>query len=233
MPARRSSGQKPSAPPSAPSGRSAPGAACPRSRGYRKREKTRAQLIEAGLSVLARKGEALTVSDVVAEADVSNGTFYNYFVDCGTLLDALAEHSLMRLAEDAASDTADTDPALRFAVATGRVLRRAQRDPTWGRAVMRLLNLRSQVGEGVSRYLQADLADGRARGRFRFGPDDVTLDQLLGAIVMAIRRIVEGQAAPDYAERAVARALAGLGVPSAEAPAIARRALLTGEPEVR
>jgi AcrR family transcriptional regulator len=43
-------------------------------RGHRKKEKTRRQLVAAGLRVLADKGEALTVSDVAAEADVSNGT---------------------------------------------------------------------------------------------------------------------------------------------------------------
>jgi AcrR family transcriptional regulator len=197
----------------------------PRTRGHRKREKTRSQLIAAGLRVLAERGEALTVSDVVAEADVSNGTFYNYFADREALVDALAAHSVLALAEDAARETADADPALRFAVATGRVLRRAQADPTWGRVVMRLVNLHAGVGEGVSRYLEADLSAGRAQGRFERGPDDVTLDLLLGLILMAIRRIVEGRAAVDYAETLVARALAVLGVPAAEAREIAGEAL--------
>jgi AcrR family transcriptional regulator len=196
-----------------------------RTRGYRKREKTRAQLIEAGLAVLAEKGEALTVSDVVAAADVSNGTFYNYFVDRDELVNALAAHSLLALAADAASDTADTDPAVRFAVATGRVLRRAQEDPTWGRAVMRLVSLRARVGEGVTRFLHDDLAAGLAQGRFSVGPDEVTLDQVLGLILMGIRRIVAGKAPAGYAATAVARALVVLGVPASEAAVIAREVL--------
>ena len=48
-----------------------------RTRGHKKRERTRNQLIAAALRVFAQKGGALTVSDVVAEAEDSNGTFYN------------------------------------------------------------------------------------------------------------------------------------------------------------
>ena len=76
----------------------------PRTRGHRKRERTRRQLLEAGLRVLAAKGQGLSVSDVVAEAEVSNGTFYNYFDDREQLLAALAEHSALSLAAAAAGE---------------------------------------------------------------------------------------------------------------------------------
>jgi AcrR family transcriptional regulator len=60
------------------------------SRGHKKRERTRHQLIAAGLAVPTEKGEALTISHVVARAEVSNGTFYhyNYFADRDELIDA-------------------------------------------------------------------------------------------------------------------------------------------------
>ena len=40
------------------------------SRGYKKRERTRQQLVTAGTAILAEKGEALTISDVVAVSRV-------------------------------------------------------------------------------------------------------------------------------------------------------------------
>jgi AcrR family transcriptional regulator len=70
----------------------------PRTRGHKKKERTRRHLIAAGLRVLGEKGQGLTVSDVVAEAEVSNGTFYNYFADRDELLEELAEHSVLSLA---------------------------------------------------------------------------------------------------------------------------------------
>ncbi len=200
----------------------------PRTRGYRKKERTRRGLIAAGLRVLAEKGQGLTVSDVVAEADVSNGTFYNYFADRDELVEALAEHSTLSLAAAAAREPID-DPALRFAVATIRVLSRAREDETWARVVLRLV---SRPGSAVDlgRYLREDLEEGFARGRFDVGPDEATLDQVAGLVVMTIRRIVEGRAAPDAPQQAVRRGLRALGVEESEAARLAREAAAP-EPE--
>lgn len=195
----------------------------PRTRGHRKRERTRRQLVDAGLRVLAAKGEALSVSDVTAEAGVANGTFYNYFADREALLDALAAQLLWSLAEAAAGEPI-ADPARRFAVASGRVLRRASADPVWGRFVLRLVN-RPRVQHNVDRYLRDDLAAGFESGRFDTGPDDATVDQVVGLLVMTIRRIVEREAAPDAPRRALERALRALGVARAEAAEVAAEAL--------
>lgn len=193
-------------------------------RGHRKKEKTRRQLVAAGLRVLADKGEALTVSDVVAEADVSNGTFYNYFDDRDALVDALAENLLLTLAATAAREPI-ADPALRFAVASSRVLRHAVEDATWGRVVLRLVD-RPAVHHNVVAYLREDLSEGLAQGRFDTGPTDVTLDQVMGLLVMTIRRIVSGEAQPDAPLHAVERGLRGLGVPERDAAELAAAALV-------
>ncbi|MBW2314040.1 MAG: TetR/AcrR family transcriptional regulator [Deltaproteobacteria bacterium] len=195
----------------------------PLSRGHRKREKTRRQLIDAGLRALAEKGEGLTVSDVVAEADVSNGTFYNYFVDRDELFLVLAEHVAMSIAAAAASAPV-LDPARRFALATARVILRAVGDETWARVILRLMS-RPGAGVQLSRYLREDLAEGLAQGRFDTGADDATLDQVTGLVAMTIRRVVEGDAQPDAPERAVERGLRALGVASEEAAELAREAL--------
>ena len=194
------------------------------SRGHKKRARTRNQLIDAGVQVLARKGESLTISDVVAEAQVSNGTFYNYFADREELIDALAEHSLLSLATRAAIQTTDKDPARRFAFATLRVLQCATEDPTWGRAVLRLSGNRRSFPREMHRYMREDLATGFDQGRFEVGPDEITLDLITGLILMSIRRIVRGDARPDYAERVVTRALTTLGVPKDEATILAANA---------
>ncbi|MGH0037475.1 MAG: TetR/AcrR family transcriptional regulator [Myxococcota bacterium] len=195
----------------------------PPTRGHRKREKTRRQLVEAGLRVLAEEGEALTVSQVVAAADVSNGTFYNYFHDREELLDVLSEQLILSLTAAAAGEP-EEDPAMRFARASGRVLQRAVADPTWGRVMLRLVN-RPGVQRPIDTYLREDLAAGFEQGRFDTGPDDATVDQVLGLLVLTIRRIVEGLAAPDAPARAVERGLRALGVSEQEARSLARRAL--------
>lgn len=194
------------------------------SRGHKKRERTRQQLIAAGVRTLAEKGDALTISDVVARAEVSNGTFYNYFADRDALIDALAEHSMVALADEADALTADEDPALRFAVATLRVLCRAVDDPTWGRAVLRLADHRRSTSRALHRHLRADLANGLEAGRFALGPDELTLDTIVGLIMMSIRRIVRGDAGPHHAERVTERALVTIGVTQDEAGALVAEA---------
>jgi AcrR family transcriptional regulator len=154
---------------------------------------------------------------VVAEAQVSNGTFYNYFVDREDLIDALAEHSLISLAARAAIQTTDQDPARRFAFATLRVLICATEDPTWGRSVLRLADHRRSFPREIYRYLREDLATGFDQGRFEFGPDEITLDLIVGLIMMSIRRIVRGDAEPGHAELVVERAMTTLGIAKDEA----------------
>lgn len=194
----------------------------PRTRGYRKKERTRRQLVAAGLRVLADKGQGLTVSDVVAEAEVSNGTFYNHFTDREELLAEVAELSVLELAAAAAQAPIE-DPARRFAVATTRVLQRAREDETWAR-VMLLLVSRPGSGVDLARYLREDLAEGFAQGRFDSGPDDAALDQVAGLVLMTIRRMLQGEARPDAPQQAVARGLRALGVDAAEAASLAAEA---------
>jgi len=187
------------------------------SRGHKKRERTHSQLITAGLTVLADKGEALTVSDVVEEAGVSNGTFYNYFADRDELIEALAEASLMAIAARSAIQTTEEDPAHRFAVATAAILARAAEDPTWGRVVLRLTDHERSLQHEVQRYLREDLAMGFEQGRFSTGPDEVTLDLIMGLVTMTIRRIIRGEAPSGHVGRVLERALTALGVSASEA----------------
>lgn len=194
----------------------------PRTRGHRKKERTRRQLLAAGMRVLAAKGQGLTVSDVVAEADVSNGTFYNYFADRDELVEALAEHSALSLAAAVAQEQIE-DPARRFAVATTRVLEHAAADLTWARVILRLVS-RSGSDVDFARYLREDLEEGAALGRFDTGPDDATLDQVAGLIIMTIRRFTEGNATPDASVQAVRRGLRALGVDDDEATRLATEA---------
>ena len=194
-----------------------------RTRGYRKKERTRRQLIAAGLRVLAQKGQGLTVSDVVAEAEVSNGTFYNYFVDRDALLEALATHAVLSLAAAVANEAIE-DPAQRFAIATSRVLERARDDEVWARVVLRLLSRPGSTID-VARYLREDLEEGFARGRFDVGPEDAALDQLAGLVIMTIRRLVEDGGGDDVVLRAVVRALRAVGIEGSEAERIAADSL--------
>lgn len=197
-----------------------------------KRERTRRKLIDAGLQVIADRGEALTASDVVTAADVSNGTFYNHFLDRDDFIQTLAHESLRAITEDSADDTEGADPAWRFAVATSRVLDAAARQPLWGRAVLRLAECPTPLHAAVQQYLRVDLAEGHRIGRFSHGDDPVTVDLVSGTVLASVRRLVSGDAPLDDTNGdaipdVVARLLGALGVEGDEARSLAAAAHAT------
>lgn len=194
-----------------------------------KRERTRRKLIDAGLQVIADRGEALTASDVVLAADVSNGTFYNHFLDREDFIQTLAHESLKAITDGSADDTEGADPAWRFAVATTRVLDAATRQPLWGRAVLRLNESPTPPHAAIQQHLRSDLAEGHRTGRFTYGDDPITIDLVSGTLMASVRRLVsadsplddtDGEAIPDV----VARLLEAIGVESDEARSLAAAA---------
>ena len=188
-----------------------------------KRERTRAKLIAAGFQVLADRGDALTAAEVVAEADVANGTFYNHFLDRDDFIATLARESLKAITTDSAEDTGGADPAWRFAVASTRVLQAAVREPLWGRAVLRLSECPTPPHVAVQQHLREDLAAGLSAGRFTHGDDPVTVDLVTGTLISALRRITADVEAVDdqTIPAVVTRLLEAVGIDRTEAALLA------------
>ena len=194
-----------------------------------KRERTRRKLIDAGLQVVADRGEALTASDVVLAADVSNGTFYNHFLDREDFIATLAHESLKAITDGSADDTEGADPAWRFAVATARVLDAATRRPLWGRAVLRLNESPTPLHAAIQQHLHSDLAEGHRTGRFTYGDDPITVDLVSGTLMASVRRLVSADTPLDDTNgetitNVVARLLEAIGVESDEARSLAAEA---------
>ena len=197
-----------------------------RTRGYKKKERTRRQLIAAAVDVIAERGEAFSVSDVAARAGVSNGTFYNYFTDRDALIAAIVPEVVGSFAADSAIAVTDEDPAVRFASITALALTLARITPDQIRVVLRLDAAQQAMidGEPLS-HLRDDLAAGFAAGRFTVGPDDAVLDVVVGSLLMALRRIVDDDRDADYPAAIVGQLLHSLGIVDPEASAIAAQAV--------
>ncbi len=195
-------------------------------RGHKKKARTRQLLLDTALEVLAEHGEAFSVSDLAARAGVSHGTFYNYFTDREQLVQSLVPHLVEGFAARMAVEVDDPDPAVRFARITARALASAVHAPDTMRVALRIEAVqRALLIDGPLSYLRQDLRDGDATGRFVDASDDGTLDVVLGALLLAARRIVEGERAPAYRRSVITRLLQALGVPSDEASALAAQAV--------
>jgi len=197
-----------------------------RTRGYKKRERTRNQLLDAAVAVLAEQGEAFSVSDVVVRAGVASGTFYNYFEDREALLDAVMPRLVHAFAAESAALAPREDPALRFATVSARVLTSAALAPQEARALLRIEAIpRALMEEGAFAHLREDLAEGFEAARFATGPDDAAVDLVSGTLLMGVRRIAHGRAEPGYEPRLLTQLLRSLGIPEGEVEALAERAL--------
>jgi AcrR family transcriptional regulator len=200
-------------------------------RGHKKKARTRGLLLDTALEVVAERGEAFSVSDIVERAGVSQGTFYNYFADREQLVAALVPAIVDRFAAAAAASVEHPDPAHRFALITARALARADAAPDVVRVALRLEPVQQAlIAGGPFAYLLQDLADGYAAGRFTEPPDDATLDVVVGSILMAARRLVDDGGHDDEQGRGYRRAvlrhlLQALGVDSTEAATIAAEAV--------
>jgi AcrR family transcriptional regulator len=201
--------------------------------GLEKRERTRAMLIEAAYRVFARKAaDAVTIDEIIAEAAVARGTFYNYFQTREEVLTAVAaalsdamNHGIW------AQSAAITDPAERMAIAIRQFLHQARRDSTWGWMIVRTGLVAAPLSDTIKTGVTTDLITGIRLGRFQVAQEQAAIDLILGTGLMAMRTILNGESAPDYPEQVACLILQTLGVAVAEARAIAFQDLAPIEPQ--
>lgn len=135
----------------------------PLARTRKKPEQRRAELTEAARRVFRRKGYAAsTVSDIVREAGVSQGTFYFYFKDKEAAFDAVAETIVMEGFDVIREITAGDDlTALEKIERTAEFLIAFETAERWTdeAAARRLAHMRERVGRIAFRLYLPIVAD--------------------------------------------------------------------------
>jgi AcrR family transcriptional regulator len=195
--------------------------------GLEKRERTRSNLIAAAYRVFARKeADAVTIDDIIAEAAVARGTFYNYFQTREEVLTAVAatlsdemNHSIW------AQSTKIEDPAERMAIAIRQFLHQAMRDATWGWVIVRSGLVAAPLSKTIKTGVTTDLEAGMRLKRFQVESQQAAIDLILGTGLMAMRSILGGHSELDYPEQIAELILKTLGVDEGEAHSIAFQVL--------
>jgi AcrR family transcriptional regulator len=198
-----------------------------------RRERMRRRLIESAMIVFANRGVgASVIPEVVAAAEVSQGSFYNYFRTNEDLLAAVStelSNDMIGLIESVAG--AIDDPALKVASAVRCYLHLARSHRLLARflaaAGLRLAGAsrEARARSAAYEFLPADLKAGQASGAFIAMPVEVAVDVVKGACLVAIDRMVHARTSKDYPDRIAATVLRALGVPAAEADRLTARAL--------
>jgi AcrR family transcriptional regulator len=184
-----------------------------------RRERMRKRLIESAMIVFAEKGVgASVIPDVVAAAEVSQGSFYNYFRTNEELLAAVGDElsgEMVQLIEAVVGEMAD--PAERVATAIRCYLHLARSQRLLAR-FLAAAGLRMVVQyHATFRYLPDDLLEGQKQGVFADVPLDIVLDLVSGAGMAALDRMARGRTPKDYPDKIVAAMLRMLGMAVADA----------------
>jgi len=197
----------------------------PPGRQAQRREQTRARLVAAARTLLARQGaDATRINEITTEADLGFGSFYNHFSSKEAIVEAVLQETVA--AHGAAVEAVTgllEDPAEVVAAAHRYFVRMARTDPDLGWLLIRLESSHNVMLAALAPYAERDLDRGIAAGRFRVADRRVALYGTAGALLAVMRAVLDGRAPPG-ADSAHAEGILGmLGVPAEEAIEIARR----------
>ena len=183
-----------------------------------KRERTRARLTDAALRLMAESGiNGTSVSEIAAEAELANGTFYLYFRDKTEIVAAVCQAVTLAMHNEMNSVRLSLeDGAARVAFGTQQFIEIAAGEPQWGRLLMWAFSEYAAIKDDLTRFMRLDVALGIEQGRFTEPADEFLIDTLLAILRAGISARLEG-AGPIVGARAAEYHLRILGMSAAEA----------------
>lgn len=192
-----------------------------------KKERTRAQLLEAAVHVLAARGvEATTIQEIAERARVTPATFYNHFPSKDDVLGAIASWVAERLTDRVQASMVEvTDGAHRMSIGNRRFVLLAMETPRWAMLLIQLGATNPDMAAKIRAHAAADLRLGIKQKRFKVPSEEAGLDLINGTINAAMITAALG-GAPKHHDIAVSTAvLRGLGMADDDAAALAKRPL--------
>ncbi|MCG5073156.1 TetR/AcrR family transcriptional regulator [Paraburkholderia tagetis] len=211
-------------------------------RGARRKRETRLRLLSAALRLMAEKGmEGVAINEITEAADVGLGSFYNHFESKEAIHAALSDWVFEEFADNLDRLTSElTDPAEVVAVSVRHTLLRAQREPVWGRFLIREGLSARALNRGLGPRLLRDIQKGIACKRFSADDPFMSVLTVGGAVLAAAAvelhvsspgtppgdaSVLAGFTEDRFAERAAASLLQTLGLARNEAVDVANRPL--------
>lgn len=195
----------------------------PLTRGHKKRERTRRGLVDAALRLIARKevGE-IALLEVAAEAEVSNGTIYNYFRTRDEVLEAVGITLAAEFSDAISAISANVKSgAQRLSIGVRMFIRRAADDHQWANALLRIIHFDQAIRSRLATHVLDDLREGLREGAFTFEDEGIAMDIVVSCTTGAMRSVVEGRAVTGHDVQVAEMVLKALGVTPARARKIA------------
>lgn len=200
----------------------------PASHDLGKRARTRQQLIDAARALLASNRLAdSSILEIATAAGLSNGTFYNYFDTKDQLLEALALDMSEQLATQLREEFAGIiDPAERVVLAARTFMVKAQTEPVFGWALVRLAGTLPAWSATIRASVMLDVKEGIQMGRFDVPSVNAAADLILGTLLAGVRTLLEQQMTEVHIRHIAEISLVGLGLDREEARSLVNRLLV-------
>ncbi len=198
-----------------------------RDRHTRRREQTRAKLVEAARTLFARHGVDNTrINEITDEADVGFGSFYNHFDGKEAIVEAVLADTVAAqgVAIEAVTSQLE-DPAEVISAAHRHFVRRARSDPDWGWLLVRMDVSHNVMLAALEPFARRDLRRAVKAGRLRVSNERVALVAAGGALLAVMRAVLDGRAPRDADIHHAEGVLRLLGLPPEDAAEVARRPL--------
>ena len=193
--------------------------------GRDRRARTRSQLIEAARALYSRNPiEAVTVDEVVEEAEVAKGTFYVHFASLAELQAAVADelaHEFDELLQPRRQ--AILDPVERIAAGCGAFVAEALRNPAWGALVARGAVAMPNIANGARERLAEDVRLASASGQLGDVTPELAFEFAVGVVLQAMQAAADGRLVPSQTPNVVSGVLRAIGVAPEAARDIALR----------
>ena len=186
----------------------------------RRKARTRAALIRAAQGLLASGNTNAPVLEITQAADVSNGSFYNYFESKEELWQVAIDSALESVGDYLDSLTVElSDPVEKFTQSfrlSGRLFRL---EPQLSRVLLNSEAAAFAAAGGLAPRSRRDIESAAARGRFDVDDPDLALALVAGTLLSMGRLLL---AQPDRDEAATVdgtteRVLRALGISPDEA----------------
>lgn len=183
-----------------------------------KRERTRTLLIEAGIDVLAERGlEGVSIDELMRQAGMARGTFYNHFQTREELTAAISQHireKIFQLVVDPIPAQYSHEAV--FACVSYGFIQYGLQHPTVGWALVRI--------GGSSQWVSGERFD-RAHNALRAlmpapASPFMGLIYIEGVALMVLRRLLEGAITQSEADTVFSLAMRGAGIAADQIPAL-------------
>lgn len=192
-----------------------------------RREEMQLHLLFSGLTLASTNSiYELEVEDVVKQAEVSRGSFYNYFPSLPALYDGLAKQLMQEFAEitDIAAPQS-LDNVTRLA-STMRILMRLLVDfPILGRFLTQIQWPNQNPDLDIFQNIIRDIQLGIKEGSFANMPASIGANIAIGSLIGGVHTMLLKRPAKGFEDQVTNQVLIGLGIDTKSASKISKMPL--------